>query len=295
IFCLKMKFNETRNQTQFNYDSFCSWDYVSVVCIVLAILTILLHCFGIWLLVKTKHKIKEHIEIISLSFNLICFGVSAIVHVTLLTELPNYESVAAICAHANLIPFYSGMILLTLQRFFAIWLHLRYESSWVFLKRTHRVVVSWLVGGMILVLHMLFASGVIKSVAWLFYLVSVLPQIGFFSTIIIFVFTYTYIYTKYRQSTQTTRNSMYKNRKSKLFTPVFICGSFFFFGTVPHFVDPFHREKYLFYVWFLLDGISNFFVYIFMNKKIMKFCKKLFGRRKRNTLHASRDITHIPD
>ena len=277
-----MHSNETRNQTHTHYYSY-SWDYLSIICVTLAIINIILHCLGIWVMFKTTRKIKEHVEILSLSFNLICFGVFSIVHVTLLIELPAYGSLAIIFISANVVPFYAGMILLTLQRFFAIWLHLRYESSWVFLKRTHMMVASWLAGAAFLVIEILLLTRKIESAGiWLYFLISITPMIGLILTNCVFFCTYTYIYVKYRRATQATRNSLYRNRKAKFFTPVIICASFFLFGTIPHFLYQLHGEMRLSYVWFLLDGISNFFVYIFMNEKVMRLFKQKTQKHSKN-------------
>ena len=287
-----MHLNQTQNQTHSHYFSF-TWDYLSITCVTLATTNIFLHCFGIWLLFKSKCKIKEHVEILSLSFNIICFCVFSIMNVILLIELPAFNPIPLMFIHANLVPFYAGMILLTLQRFFAIWLHLRYESSWVFLKRTHMVVVAWLVGAVYLVLGILYSTSMIKY-GWLHYLFLNTPNAGLVSTNAVFIFTYTYIYVKYRRATQATKNSLYRNRKSKFFTPVIICASFVVFGTIPHFLFHLHGDLRLSFLWFLLDGISNFFVYIFTNEKVTRLLKQKAQKRPKNRSTCT-SSTQIPN
>ena len=249
-----------------------SWDWLSVLCLLLAILTILLHSLGIWWLMKTKCKIREHIEIFSLSISLIVWSCFQTIRITIEIEYPYSTKYFYGITASLVIPMYSAMILLTLQRFFAIWLHLRYESSWVFLKQTHMVVVSWIACVVFFIVILVGnITEIFSSKIW--------PAFSAGSGVLFTNFTffgvYTYIYVKYRRSTQATKNTLYRNRKAKFFTPIIICSSFFFFGTLPHFftalMPPDSRYPI---IWLFLDGISNSFVYIFMKGNSLICCRK---------------------
>ena len=213
---------------------------------------------------------KENVEVISLSFSFIVLSLFSIPRIVSAIEYPKYSRVFFGFNSSLFIPMYSAMILLTLQRFFAIWLHLRYESSWVCHKRTHMVVVSWVISGIFLVTTVTgYWLKLMSFEVWVYLTISI-SGFGLFLTNASFLVVYSYIYIKYRKSNQTTRNVMYKNRKTKIFTPFVICLSFFIFGTLPHLLRSL-VDSYLYsLLWFYLDGLSNSIVYIFMNGSVRR-------------------------
>ena len=261
------------------------WEWLSITCICLAFLVVLLHSLGIWFLIKTNLEITENIEIFSLSISLIVLSVFQTIRITIETEYPNYAKYFYGIVASLVIPMYSAMILLTLQRFFAIWLHLRYESSWVFLKRTHMVVVSWIACVSI------FAITLVLNLTQTFTLKAHGTAVtGVLSTNLVFASVYIYIYIKYRRATQTTKDSLYRNRKNKIFTPIIICASFFIFGTLPHTFRALVKTDYRYnFAWFCLDGISDSIVYIFMNEKFWERIRRWKNRNGVNPNDISLD------
>eukprot|EP00111_Clytia_hemisphaerica_P019461 TCONS_00057414-protein len=252
-------------------------DWLCITCICLAFLVISLHSFGIYVLIKTNLNLAENIEIFSLSISLLSLSVYQTIRIVMEIEYPNYEKYFYGITAAFFIPMYSSMILLTLQRFFAIWLHLRYESTWVFLKRTHMVAASWI--AFVLFFIVSLALNLTETLT-----VKIVSQwtatAGVLLTNVVFVSIYIYIYIKYRHATQITRDSLYRNRKTKFFTPFIICASFFIFGTMPHMFRAVVETagfRYHF-VWFCLDGISDSIVYIFMNENFMRCFRRWKNR-----------------
>ena len=142
------------------------------------------------------------------------------------------------------------------------------------------VVASWVTGVLFFGIAITIRTlDVLSEGDWKQFMLAV-PTIGLITTNITFVSVYTYIYIKYRQAAEATRSSLYQNRKAKIFAPFVICVSFFLFGTLPHFFEFLISNFRYTYLWFYTDGISNFFVYVFMNEKIQRRWKK--WRNKNN-------------
>ena len=270
-----------------------AWDWLSIVCIVLASITTMLHSLGIRCLLKTRGSwtIRRNSELLSVSFSFICVSLFSTIRISLQIEAPSKIPFGLVVGF--LIPLYSGMILLTLQRFFAIWLHLRYESSWIYCKRLHLVACSWLIGVTYIVITLtLYFMGLTNSPMWLL-IVKFIPISGIFTTNVTFFSVYTYIFIKYRRAKQGIRNSLYNNRRAKIFTPFIICFSFFTFGTIPHAFRAILPELVHYsFLWLSLDGISSSVVYIFMKNGLMKYLKRFKKNRASvRSLNTASEVT----
>ena len=262
------------------------WDSLSISCIIFAILPIILHTLAIWFLLKTNHSssIEQNVELLSLSMSIVVFCSISIVRVSIDIESPGHTKLIYGFNVASAIPFYSAMILLTLQRFFAIWLHLRYESSWVFLKRTH-MVVAFLLGSVLYFLTVLivYFFGIGKTM-FLYYLPLAILAFCPSGTNIVFISVYIYIYIKFKRANQGTRNSLYRNQKSKIFAPFLICLSFFLFGTLPHFFQSLVNDFRYAFMWFYVDAVISSFVYIFNENALNRLRRWMSKRRVRNSI-----------
>ena len=253
----------------------------SITCIVLGITAITLHGIGATFLLKTNTSFTEHIELFSLSLSSVILYILFIVGTIFgnyypgylkiqpdFKELPKAASIQTSLQNSSLIPVFTAAILLTLQRFFAVRLHLRYESSCIFLNRIRIIIASWLLGIIIFVvaITIIYTTGIDSSV-WKFTII--FPGTGLVATNIAFFSVYTYIYIKFKQARREYRNSVYNNRnKGKFFTPIIICGSFFVFGTLPYFFNSLNTDVRYMYLGVYLDGISNSVVYIFWMRKL---------------------------
>ena len=200
--------------------------------------------------------------------------------ITTYVQCPQYARLAGGLTISLTIPLYSGMILATMQRFFAIWLHLRYETSTLYLHRTKYVVCTWVASLLFSAANVsVYLTQNLESEAWNMFL-KIIPSIGLFGTNIIFFIVYTYIYIKYRKATNDLRTSLYRKRKAKIFTPFVICLSFFMFGTLPHLFKSQVSDVRYSHFWFYLDGISNSFVYVFMNKNVLVWFTKCGNKNR---------------
>jgi len=242
-----------------------AWYWINYACITLCITAIFSHTIGLLLFLKanTRTRVHENIEIASISIStvLIC-----LIYITrlLLPVVPQhvmYVAVVSIC-----IPFYCAMILLTLQRFFAIYMHLRYRASIVYTKRQYAVGVTWIVGVILFAActSLYLMLGMNFSV-----LMMVITSSGLFLTFIVFIFVYAYIYTKFRKASGEAKLALYTKSRSKIFLPFIICGSFFMLGMVPHFFQDAVKDMRYVIIWFCLDSICNSVVYLFLNPVLL--------------------------
>ena len=250
---------------------------VDVISLVLSLCTACIHGTGLLLLFRRKSIVSKHAEIFSIALSTVLS--TLIMHVRILTARYLNDQFIDWFLYALFnsftIPFYGSMIILTLQRYFAIRLHLRFQDSWANLKRIPAVIFTWLITFVFLITTIvwLILSGpnpIWQHVIW------VQGSIGPVLTNFIFIGVYIYIYIKYRKARNT--RELFK-KKRRIFTPFIICFSFLIFGTLPHFFQ--YKVKKLSYsiIWFSLDGITNSVVYLFLNKRLVVHFK-----RRRNTI-----------
>ena len=157
IFCLEKP--KAISKRTFPFASKNVWkrmgEYIglSIFCIIFGFLVICIHMIGAWFLIKTNTtiEIRENIELFSLSISSSLAYAYTIFRTAsgmqknsggfeirdLLKPLPGRFGHAPSCLIIGLIiPEFASMIALPLQRFFAIYYHLRYETSKVYVNRT---------------------------------------------------------------------------------------------------------------------------------------------------------------
>ena len=247
---------------------------LTVVCILLVLTVSSSHSIGALFLYKTNRNLPDNIELFSLSLSSIMFYVISIIHIILIDYDPLFFLKIGLILeslfHPIVLQTHMAMILLTVQRFFAVRLHLRYESSWIFLNRTRIILSFWLVG---CIWFLTFLTCVLTQKfdfhAWNTFKM-IYSAFFLFAVNVTFFAAYIYIYVKFRRADQETRSSLYDRRnKAKFFTPFIVCGSFFVFGTLPYsFYNLITDVRYV-YLGTYLDGIANSVVYIFLNERVV--------------------------
>ena len=255
-------------------------DGLSISCFVLGIAVISFHCTGATFLLKTNHNFTDNVELFSLSLSSIILSILFTIRTTYgiyhpkylkiqpdFKELPKYASIHSSFQNSCMVPLFTAVISLTLQRFFAVKLHLRYEASWIFLNRARIIISSWVLGIIIFIVALIinYAIGIDYQV-WNIAFSSLL-LLGLVATNVIFFTVYSYIYIKFKQTREQT---VYRNQnKGKLFTPIILCGSLFVFGTLPYFFHTLITDVRYTYIAAYLDGITSSIVYIFLSEKVM--------------------------
>ena len=267
-----------------------TWDWFSYLIITLNMLTTILHSVGALVIIRRQSstltsgstssqsqstRIKNNVELLSMSIAIIASTTVSTFSITMQAESIGNRFAFPMTA-SLLLPFYCSMIFLTLQRFFAISLHLRYESSWIHLQRVNITLASWIVGLIFMATTLSFVyNGTLLNCP----IVGVII-FGLLATNAVFITVYIYIYIKYREATENTQKTLYKRKRTKIFIPFIICASFFLFGTLPHAFMPQINDSRYSYLWFNLDCITNSLVYIFANRELSRRCTRWLAKRR---------------
>lgn len=252
-----------------------------VISLVLSFCTIFVHGIGLLLVFRKKSIILKHAEIFSISCSTVLLNLIMTVRLLVVCYFNDrlIDRYLYNLGNAITVPFYGNVIILTLQRFFAIRLHLMFEDSWIKLKRISAVISTWLIAFIFLATTFVWLIITGPNPVWQ-YVIWIQGSIGPILVNIISISVYIYIYIKYKRAKET--KELFKKKKRKIFSPFIICLSFLIFGTLPHFFQ--HKVKKLSYslIWFSLDGISNSIVYLILNKTLDFNCNirkyKIFKR-----------------
>lgn len=170
--------------------------------------------FGLFLyLRKEKECIDDNISIISVLLS----GLFAAVHKVFVLStyrwfVYDYDYMMAITTFITL-SLYGGLIILTLERFFAIYLHLHFETSWF--KFNHKKILtgSWLIAVVWPVLDLvLVLAGLSKSLRETIYLLPIAT--GNLLINITFIAVYSYIYRAFRKANVHCQN-FFKRQKER--------------------------------------------------------------------------------
>ena len=278
-----------------------------------SLITICTHCLGIYLLVKCKHSFPNSSQLIFL-INLSLSEMSIVIMRTLsiITSLiVNDEAVKiemsfwfhTIIALSLSLPYYFIMIFMALDRFFEVFLNIRYPLYWS--PRS----TKWLLGMLwILTLLLVFVVGFqptldepTLAIFCFMYFYPVMDTI----VILVSLFVYTYIFIKIRKkrvgltepSTKNTtkvaqfsndgniRVTLSRKKSSTFFVPFMIILTFFLLVAVPDLVGLLKylidssiyqdsQATYLF-IFYFLGLTSDAIIYILLYKKLRKRLLKI--------------------
>ena len=258
------------------------FDYMSLF---LSLLVIVLHLYGLRLLHRLSDK---HTFIANLSLWLIFWAFSNLIRYPLIRYSADIVYVYwTLIIEGARIPFYLSILYITIDRFFQLFLHLRYNRS--FLKK-HKLTLClfslllyllWLV-----VTVPMFYKGLV-SFELLIQITSLYISACFHLFIsVIFVTVYSYIAHKLSKSNKTGRR---KSKWKKLLVPFIIVTTFILFETVPDcfiFFGSAHYGSWTI-VLFRVDALSNALVYIFLQPRVKQTIGRCVRRiteyRKRHT------------
>lgn len=269
--------------------------------------TIILWCFGTFnIIIVFEHLIGAYLlfrrrrEFTILLFFSTCNLIYACVNIGYFSVIAakcgkRTTDIYVIYATSMRIPFYWLMIMLTIERFLVVYIHLRYSNSWFDRHKEKLCIASW-------VTYIVFCVSV--NIAYVkldsssnFYndlLRTKYTLLGHLLIVVIFVSVYGYIYWKIRiLKTQVVMNDRLETRKWKVFVPFFIVLSFLIFRGITELVAVFHLKTLKVYiVWiYSFDFFVNGIVYIFLQPVLRRDFKRIFCRarnRGESSLKSSR-------
>ena len=250
-----------------------TWTTLDSICIILCVFVIIIHMYGINLFFKTTRRKRNfdvrntYFEIISLSISTIVMAAAYINHVIVASLKPALVIYTVIPIYIMTLPFYGSLIMLTLQRFFALYFHLRYQSTTMYRKRKHFVMAFYACAGVFGAIDaVIYLAGGGKAVA--IYLEKTMIMASLFATNVTFIAVYIYIFIKYRRASRQEQTSFYKPKRTAFFTPVIIYISLLIFGTIPYMFHSLVQGVQYVVIWFCLDSFSNSIVYLFLHPTI---------------------------
>ena len=261
------------------------WSTLDTVAITLCCLVILLHTFGMLIISKTltREQLSENIELISVSFSTIMIAITYLIYISVNSVKPNIRQFLAAPVYTVFIPFYGSLIILTLQRFSAIYHHLHFNSCFIYRRRFQLLIALYIFAGVFLGMNMILHIFATKIA---FYIEKTVTTIGILATNIISMFVYTYIFVKYKKATQEEKKNFYCKRKVVFFLPFTIYITLLLFGTLPYMFHSYLPQFQWVAVFFGMDGFSNSIIYLFLHpilfQRFKAFWRKHFPSEDNN-------------
>ena len=120
-------------------------DGFSIFFVIFGVIVISLHSTGARFLIKTTSSINENIELLSLSLASCIYYLNGIIRILLSRSIMNFGDPSRLMKYmfgffdTMLIPLFSAMVLLTLQRFFAVWYHVKQDDKTQFVEQSTQI------------------------------------------------------------------------------------------------------------------------------------------------------------
>ena len=247
---------------------------------ILSCLVIILHMsclFILWRYDKPKNQcflisviLSEMVfSIIQMAF----YSIPSTVHVNVYSAL----TMGSYCMN---IPYCGGLILLTLERYMEVYLHIKYYNSFFYLHRLKFCLGLWLV--MVLCYLVAILGMILKFNPPIprVYDINIICLMAIHAIIVcLFLLVYTYLYKLFRKNRQI--------KTTKVFTPFFIALTFICFLTIPMVVYVYgfpDTDETWVLVLNRLNSISDGLLYVLFNPKIRgKLFQKYKSSKKRIT------------
>eukprot|EP00111_Clytia_hemisphaerica_P019180 TCONS_00056661-protein len=240
----------------------------------------------------TREQLKENSELISVSLSTNMIAIAYLLYVTIHSVKQGIRQFLAAPVYAIFVPFYGSLIILTLQRFTAVYYHLRYKSCFIYRRRFQLLVSIYIFSGVFLCMTMILHIFVTKIA---FYIEKTVTTIGILATNLISMFVYTYIFIKYKKATQEEKKNFYRKRKAAFFLPFTIYITLLLFGTLPYMFHSYLKQFQWVAVFFGMDGFSNSIIYLFLHPILFQKFKACWRERfpsHHNESNSSEQNTH---
>ena len=268
--------------------------------LVLHIVSIGLHCLGIYLLLNLNHeKSNQPVILMNLSIAEIFMSAFDLVYnimIKLKIDRNISEYFYIIQCTCFVIPSFLILTFLALDRFFEVYLNLKYP---IYFSR--KAVLRWLsacwflgsIQGVIMVILQVVYG--IRSLRYIFVILFPFFELIFFTVAFV---AYSYLYIKYRKMQRKVHSLQHTSlvfRRRKMFVPTLILFTFFLFVIIP---DQLHL--FMFYVCkkgsdlmmhiiltlYVTGFICDACIYIFLQKSIRNLLMKKLGLRRSSVVPA---------
>lgn len=257
-----------------------AFDYLSLL---FSILVIVLHSYGLRLLNRIGDK---HTFIANYSLWLIFWAISNLVRYPII-QFATKDSVYTywtLVIEGARIPFYLAIVYITFDRFFQLFLHLRYNRSALRKHKLTFCMLSLFIYLVWLAVTIPLFHGRLVSFKLLINITSLYMSACFHILIaLMFVAVYSYIAYKLFKSKDGARIDIKKKEKPKfrkLAVPIIIVTAFILFQTVPDcfiFFGSAHYGSWTIFL-FRIDALMNALIYIFLQPRVKQTIRSRIRR-----------------
>ena len=269
--------------------------YIDILNHLLFITNVILHSVGLYLISKVSKEFKRrNVQIVNVSVATILLG---LVH-EIRSVLPTGNQVRPYLLELKLtfkIPYYLSMIILSIDRFCAVYMHLRYPSSWIARSTFKMTAIPWSFQLVILISVFVFREKIKKPLRTITTITNILTGGVFFIV-------YPYLFLRFREM---IKKEMYpteqvKKERRKIFAPFTVMLTFVILQTIPVTIAFSTTLVKMVHPLLMVDGLVNGIIYIFLQHEIRRrlfmFCRccccenaqlRRFRSRKVSTISSS--------
>ena len=196
--------------------------------------------------------------------------------------------IVTVTAYTINIPYCGGLILLTLERYMEVYLHIKYYASYFYLYRLKFCIALWVTNACV-AFYVVAKSlaGNLPPFTRVYHINLYFLHAAHGVILVLFSVVYMYLYRLFRQTNQHQlyhKQRRTKLNKSKIFAPFFIVLTFLCFLTVPMvlfvYVFP-DSDKSWVLVLNRANSITDVLLYVLFNPRIRK---KFMKRKSKRTL-----------
>lgn len=214
-----------------------TWDIFDII---LSVLDVLLHIICFYLMHRFNQR-KRYLFLVSLLASETIFSIGNIINLLFEYTIPNVGAVVGIAIFLVNIPYCGSLILISLEKFFEVYLNIRYYPSCFYRSRILLCLLLWILAAILTSCVVVLA--IIWKSKWMYiqniYYKFLIPMHCIILTTFIIVFGYIYaIVVLQRRKIQRNEGACHiATNTSKLFFPFLVVLGFICFMTIPTFLQ----------------------------------------------------------
>ena len=246
--------------------------YIDILNHLLFIMNVILHSVGLYLISKASKEFKRrNAQIVNISVATILLG---LVH-EIRGFLPARNEVRPYLLELKLtfkIPYYFSMIILSIDRFCAVYMHLRYPGSWIARSAFKMIPIPWSFQLFIMIPVFAFREKMKNPLRTITTITNIL-------TVGVFFVVYPYLFLRFRRM---LKKELYpadhvKKERRKVFAPFTVMLTFIILQTIPVTIAFSTTLIKTVHPLLMVDGLVNGVIYIFLQREIrlrlFMFCR----------------------
>ena len=246
--------------------------YIDILDHLLFIMNVILHSIGLYLISKASKEFKRrNAQIVNISVAIVLLG---LVH-EIRGFLPAGNEFGPYLLELKLtlkIPYHFSMIILSIDRFCAVYMHLRYPGSWIARSAFKMTPIPWSFQLFIMIPVFAFGEKMQNPLRTITTITNIL-------TVGVFFIVYPYLFLRFRRM---LKKELYpadqvKKERQKIFAPFIVILTFVILQTIPVTIAFSTTLIKIVHPLLMVDGLVNGVIYIFLQHEIrlrlFMFCR----------------------